>query len=180
MHRALVVFAHPYPHRSRANVALLSALEGLDAVTVSSLYDKYPDFDVEVPREQALLVEANVVVLQHPLYWYAPPALLKHWFDRVLSRGFAYGDGGTALVGKRCLWVTTTGGDEASYATDGLHERPFDVFIPPIEQTARFCKMRWEAPIIVHGAHKLTEEALLKEGAAYRARIEALLREGSA
>ena len=43
------------------------------------------------------------IVLQHPLYWYSVPGLLKHWFDKVLARGFAYGAGGRELVGKR--WV---------------------------------------------------------------------------
>jgi glutathione-regulated potassium-efflux system ancillary protein KefF len=173
----LLLFAHPYPDRSRANQALLEAVRDLPEVERRSLYDLYPDFDIDVPSEQAALTRAKVVVWQHPTYWYAPPALLKHWFDKVLARGWAYGDGGNALRGKRCLWVTTTGGELDSYGPGGIHRLPFEHFTPPIEQTARFCQMSWEPPIVVHGAHRLADDELGQVGRLYRARLEALLAE---
>jgi glutathione-regulated potassium-efflux system ancillary protein KefF len=175
--RVAVLFAHPYPRRSRANKALLRALEGVDGVEVRSLYERYPDFDVDVEAEQALVREAPVVVWQHPMYWYSVPGLLKHWFDKVLTRGFAYGPDGTALRGKRCLWVTTTGGDDDAFQPGGLHDHPLAAFVPPLEQTARFCGMRWEPPIVVHGAHKLDDEALGAHAGRYRERLLALTKE---
>lgn len=30
------------------------------------------------------------VVVQFPLYWFSVPAILKGWFDRVLTQGFAF------------------------------------------------------------------------------------------
>jgi glutathione-regulated potassium-efflux system ancillary protein KefF len=173
----LLVFAHPYPDRSRANQALLEGLQGLEGLEVRSLYDLYPDFDIDVPAEQAALSRAKVVIWQHPTYWYAPPGLLKHWFDVVLLRGWAYGEGGDALRGKRCLWVTTTGGEPAAYGPGGMHRLPFEEFIPPVEQTARFCQMHWEAPLIVHGAHRVSDDDLSALGRDYRRRLEALLAE---
>ena len=115
----LVLQAHPYPDRSRANQALTDAITGLDGVTVRSLYDRYPDFDIDVPSEQAALAGARVVVWQHPLYWYAAPALLKLWFEKVLTAGWAYGPGERALRGKRCLWAVTSGGDGDDYRPGG-------------------------------------------------------------
>lgn len=142
-----------------------------------SLYDLYPGFDIDVPAEQAALTRAKVVIWQHPTYWYAPPGLLKHWFDKVLLRGWAYGDGGDALKGKRCLWVTTTGGEPESYGPDGMHRLPFPHYVPPVEQTARFCQMRWEAPLILHGSHRVDDEELREAAREYRSRLEQLLRE---
>ena len=104
-----VVYAHPYPSRSRACAALLSGVADVDGLEVRSLYELYPDFDIAPLAERAALERARLVVWLHPLYWYTAPALLKHWFDQVLVRGWAYGQGGTALHGKDCLWVTTTG-----------------------------------------------------------------------
>ena len=101
----LLVFAHPYPDRSRANRLLLEAADGIAHVKVRSLYDLYPTFDIDVRAEQEALRPAQIVVWQHPMYWYSVPSLLKHWFDKVLVRGFAYGQGGNALWGKRCFWV---------------------------------------------------------------------------
>lgn len=175
-----LVFAHPYPDRSRANRRLLEAVEGLEGVEVRSLYDAYPSFDIDVPAEQAALERADTVVWHHPTYWYTVPGLLKHWFDKVLLRGWAYGDGGTALRGKRCLWVTTTGGDDDAYSASGMHARPFAEYTPVIEQTARFCGMRWEDPLIVQGAHRLSEAALDGLARSYRARLVSLLGEGAA
>ena len=173
----LIVFAHPYPDRSRANRILLDAVRALPDVEVRSLYDLYPDFAVDVQEEQAALSRASVIVLQHPMYWYSVPGLLKHWFDKVLARGWAYGEGGTALVGKKCLWVTTTGGDESAFRPDGMHGYPFEAFVPHIEQTARFCGMHWEVPIVLTGAHRVAVSTLREAALAYRARIESLMAE---
>jgi glutathione-regulated potassium-efflux system ancillary protein KefF len=172
-----LLFAHPYPDRSRANRELLGALEGLSGVDLRRLYDLYPDFDIDVEAEQAALVRARAIVLQHPLYWYNVPGLLKHWFDKVLVRGFAYGAGGRALHGKRCLWVTTTGGESESYAEGAVHARPFAHYVPVVEQTARFCGMAWEPPLVLHGAHRVSDQALAEQAVQYRTRMEALLRD---
>jgi hypothetical protein len=67
-----------------------------------SLYDRYPDFDIDIAAEQRALVNARLIVWMHPMFWYSVPALLKHWFDKVLAYGFAYGDGGTALRASTC------------------------------------------------------------------------------
>jgi glutathione-regulated potassium-efflux system ancillary protein KefF len=170
----LVLFAHPYPDRSRANRRLLSAVQGLPGVAVRSLYDLYPDFDIDVAAEQSALRAARAVVWQHPLYWYSVPGLLKHWFDRVLARGFAYGPGGSALSGKHCLWVVTTGGDEHAYTATGMHQRPLSQYTPVIEQTALFCGMSWQAPLVFHGAHRASEQTLDEAADDYRQRVEQL------
>ncbi len=170
-----LVFAHPYPGRSRANRALLDAVRDLQGVELRSLYDEYPDFDIDIAREQALLVDASVIVWQHPIYWYSVPGLLKHWFDKVLVRGFAYGENGTALHGKRCLWVATAGGDESAYSATGMHAYPFPTFVPVIEQTARFCGMRWEPPLVVKAAHSSPDAELARAAMEYRARLQSLL-----
>ena len=169
----LLLYAHPYPGHSRACRVLLDAVCGLDAVEVRSLYDLYPDFDIDVAAEQAALVRADLVVWLHPLYWYSVPSLLKHWFETVLVRGWAYGQEGNVLRGKHCLWVTTTGGDESAYSPAGMHEQPFENFVAPIEQTARFCGMQWQVPLVVHGAHTVAEDHLRAKAQEFRARLVA-------
>ena len=170
----VVVQAHPYPHHSRANRALGQALEGLAGVEVRSLYALYPDFWIDVEAEQQALDAASVVVWQHPLYWYTSPALLKLWFEKVLTAGWAYGPGGVALRGKRCLWVVTTGGDELDYSPAGVHQHAFDTFAAVVRQTAQFCGMIWLDPLVVHGAPGLEPAALEEYGARYRAYLTAL------
>lgn len=169
----VLIFAHPYPDRSIANRKLLEAVEDVEGVVVRSLYDLYPTFDIDVSAEQEALRAAQVVVLQHPMHWYSVPSLLKHWFDKVLVRGFAYGPSGKALWGKSCQWVVTTGGDEHAFGPQGMHSRPFSDFSPVVEQTARFCGMRWEDPLVVYGAHRLPEHELARMAGVYRERLSA-------
>ena len=45
----------------------------------------------DVAAEQAKLLAADAVIFQFPLWWFGLPAMLKGWFDRVFSNGFAYG-----------------------------------------------------------------------------------------
>ena len=169
----LVIHAHPYPRRSRAGGALLAAIRDLPDLEVRSLYDLYPDFDIDPQGERRSLGRARLVVLMHPIFWYTTPAILKHWFDAVLVKGWAYGEGGTALAGKDCLWVTTTGGDDAANSPAGRHAHPFEAFVPVVEQTMRYCGMRWLEPFALHGAHLVSPEALAQAGAGLRARLEA-------
>lgn len=164
----LLIHAHPYPAHSRACKALLDAAREVPGIRVRSLYDLYPDFDIDTPAEQAELREASLIVWLHPIYWYSVPALLKHWFEKVLVHGWAYGPGGTALQGKRVLWVPTTGGDELAYSAAGRHEQPFANFVAPIEETVRYCGMVWEAPFVVHGAHMISSEALAARAQAFK------------
>ncbi|HXZ50342.1 MAG TPA: NAD(P)H-dependent oxidoreductase [Usitatibacter sp.] len=168
----VVVYAHPYPRHSRGCAALRSAIEDLPGVEVRSLYDRYPDFDIDAAAERAALERARLVVWMHPVYWYTAPALLKLWFEQVLVEGWAWGEGGAALAGKECLWAVTTGGDEAAYGEAGPHGHPFAAFVPVVEQTARFCGMLWHEPFVVHGAHLVEEEALRESAQALRTRVE--------
>ena len=136
---------------------MLSAVADLPDVEVRSLYDLYPDFSIDISAEQAAVERADLVVFQHPLQWYSMPPLQKLWLDEVFTWGWAYGAGGTALQGKGFWLAATTGGPEASYHPDRYNRYPFDAFLPPYEQTATLCGMRFLPPLILHGAHSASE-----------------------
>lgn len=108
----LIIYAHPYPHHSHANKRMLEQAGTLENVEIRSLYHLYPDFNIDVAAEQEALSRASLIVWQHPMQWYSVPPLLKLWMDKVLTHGWAYGHGGTALRGKYLLWAVTTGGGE--------------------------------------------------------------------
>jgi putative NADPH-quinone reductase len=170
----VLAYAHPHHARSRANRALLDAAASVPEVQVRRLYDLYPDFDIDVDAEQAALAAADTIVLQHPVYWYSLSALAKLWLDTVFVHGWAYGEGGLALAGKRFLWAATTGGDAATYGSEGVHRQPFEAFVAPMRQTAHFCGMRWEPPFVLHGAHVIDDAALAAHATRYRERLAAL------
>jgi glutathione-regulated potassium-efflux system ancillary protein KefG len=123
MLRILILFAHPALRKSRVQRALLAAVPRGAGITLHDLYDAYPDYDIDVQREQALLLDHDVVIMQHPFYWYSTPPMLKQWQDLVLEHGWAYGARGRALQGKTLLNVLSTGGPERSYSRQGAHRR---------------------------------------------------------
>lgn len=151
MKRILILFAHPAYERSRANRALIQSVQGIEGVTVRDLYEIYPDFHIDPSEEQRILLEHDVVVFHHPLYWYSSPALLKEWQDLVLEHGFAYGEGGTALQGKALLSAVTTGGSAEAYRRGGMNRFEMREFLRPFEQTANLCGMDYLPPFCAHG-----------------------------
>ncbi|MEE2993284.1 MAG: NAD(P)H-dependent oxidoreductase [Gemmatimonadota bacterium] len=76
MNRILILFAHPALQKSRINRVLISAVQDIEAVTFHDLYEAYPKFDNLVPEEQVLLEAHDIIILQHPFFWYSIPATL--------------------------------------------------------------------------------------------------------
>ncbi|MGZ5182266.1 MAG: glutathione-regulated potassium-efflux system oxidoreductase KefF [Ramlibacter sp.] len=154
---AYVLAAHPNWRESRVNRRLLQAAREVDGVAVQDLYGAYPDYDIDVPAEQRRAAASPLLVLLHPIQWYSMPALMKLWLDDVLTHGWAYGHDGTALQGKDLWLVATTGGPEASYHPQGYNRYFFDAFLPPYEQTAALCGMRFLPPLLLHGTYRASE-----------------------
>jgi len=88
-----------------------------------------------VRQEVAHLDAADLLILQFPLWWHMPPAMLKGWFDRVFAFGevyrsnqrFEYG----RFAGKRAMLSVTVGTSEATYGHDG-RSGDIDLMLWPI------------------------------------------------
>ena len=169
--RIYLLAAHPDWTESRVNRLLFEAAQGLAHVQVRDLYGSYPDFDIDTGTEQQQAQAADLVVLLHPIQWYAMPALMKLWCDEVLAYGWAYGPGGTALQGKDLWLVATTGGPEASYHPQGYNRYFFDAFLPPYEQTATLCGMRFLPPLLLHGARRADSQEVRDHVEVFRQRL---------
>lgn len=157
MKRVLIIFAHPAIQKSRTNRKMIDAVRNLEWVTVNDLYENYPDFYIDIIKEQQLLMLHDIIVWHHPFYWYSSPALLKEWFDLVLQHGFAYGEKGRALEGKDAISVITTGGKKEVYTKEGQHHHTINQFLTPIKQSATLCRMNYLPPFVVHGSYTISE-----------------------
>lgn len=175
MRRILVQLAHPVLERSRVNRRLLAAIRALEGVTINDLYEAYPTLAIDVEREQELLLTHDVIVFQHPFYWYSAPAILKEWQDLVLEHGWAYGEGGTRLRGKLTFNAISTGGPANVYRRDGYNRFTMRELLAPWDQTACLCGMRFLAPYVVHAALRVRgDDDLAPRRAGYRRLLEAL------
>jgi len=179
MASVLVLYAHPAPHKSRINRRLVAAAREVPGVVVRDLYELYPDFLIDVEEEQRLLAEHDVIVLQHPFYWYSAPALVKEYLDLVLTYGWAYGEGGTALKGKIMLQAISAGGPEEVYGPQGRNRFTIRQLLAPFDQTAHLCGMRYLAPHVIHGANQLAAAASIQSHVQRFTRLLTALRDGT-
>jgi glutathione-regulated potassium-efflux system ancillary protein KefG len=191
MNKMLVIYCHPDAPLSRANRSLRHGAQTILKqtslhVTWHDLYENYPDFHIDVEKEQALLMAHDVLVFQHPLYWYSVPALLKQWFDDVLAEGWAYG---ATKALKNKLWGhwITSGGSVSAYKeseraqqadkdnTDVRHVH-FSLahLLAPLQQSARFCGCRWLEPQATYSSTLLSDEELADQAKAYAAWLSEL------
>jgi NAD(P)H dehydrogenase (quinone) len=126
----------------RADFPLLTADERFIPVAASKKAFAANALTDDVKAEIEKLMWADALILQFPLWWFAMPAILKGWVDRVFAYGFAYGVGehsdkrwgdrygeGT-LVGKRAMLIVTAGGWEEHYAARGINGPIEDLLFP--------------------------------------------------
>jgi glutathione-regulated potassium-efflux system ancillary protein KefF len=166
-----LIYAHPYAQHSKPGRSLLASVRGLPHLEIRELYEMYPDFHIDIKKEQDQLLKSDLIVLQTPLYWYHTPALMSLWMEKVLALDWAHGNGHHALAGKKILWTVSTGDEENSFKQNGYNNFPFYEMARPMEQTALYCKMKWLEPFTVFNANKLSEDELFQISEKYRDRL---------
>jgi glutathione-regulated potassium-efflux system ancillary protein KefG len=165
--KILVVYAHPDTDISVANKLLIESISDLSHVTVHDLYATYPDFFIDVLKEQQLILQHDIIVLQHPMFLYSCPSLMKEWMDRVLDKGFAFGPN-SALKGKYWRNVITTGGNADAFSPDGYNKYPLEQILQPFELTAALCKMHWIEPLTLYWARNVSDAERIEHAQQYR------------
>lgn len=139
----------------------MNGLRDQEFITVHDLYESYPDFNIDVAREQRLLLDHQIIVWHFPFYLYGAPAIIKQWVDLVLEHGWAHGEGGNKLIGKQIFCATTTGGTRESFADDGFNRYTIAELLRPLEQASNLCRMTWLPPFAVQGTYRLTDNMLM-------------------
>ncbi|WP_117232766.1 NAD(P)H-dependent oxidoreductase [Vibrio maerlii] len=151
MSKTVVISGHPNLEESFTNTVIIDTLQSqLENVSVRRLDTLYPDYNIDVEAEQAALIDADVIVLQFPFYWYSVPALMKKWIDDVMSFNFAYGPEGDKLKGKDFFLSFTVGGPEESYDPLGYNHFTIEQFVFPLQQTAYLAGMNYHKPVYTH------------------------------
>lgn len=163
---------HPNLQGSRNNNTWKTQLEESGKITTSrDLYSEYPDFQINVEKEQALLAEHDRIILQFPFYWYSMPPLLKKWLDDVLAYNFAYGPDGEKLKGKDMQVVVSVGGREKFYSG-------FDIFttvpdlLRPFQLTANLTQMNYLQPEYMFNADAAEQDVIEEFGRQLVAKID--------
>lgn len=136
--KTLVIYSHSYQDASVSNNAIIEELEKQPGLEVRNLEKLYPTGQIDVAAEQAALESADIIVIQHPVFWFATPSLLKKWMDDVWTYGWAYGTGGDKLQGKKFIHSFTTGSGAEVYTGAA-----YDMLVAPLKTSARFVGMEY-------------------------------------
>lgn len=136
-------------------------------------------FAADIAREQDRLRWADCLMLQFPIWWGGPPAILKGWFDRVSAYGVTYADGArfdTGLFkGRRGLVSVTTGGTPRRFTDEGGYG-PIDMVLWPVQQLfLRYLGYDVLPPQVSHAVARTDENARKAMMAALRDRIGELM-----
>jgi putative NADPH-quinone reductase len=79
------------------------------------------------------------------------PPILKQWFDKILTYGFAFGEG-SKITGKSIMASVTVGSPESSYP-NGEMER----ILLPLKASAAFCKLNYLPHVASYGIYYMPE-----------------------
>ncbi|MDF0489511.1 NAD(P)H-dependent oxidoreductase [Sphingomonas sp. H39-1-10] len=144
--KALVLMAHPAESSLTRAVtsAIVDALQarGHDAEMVDLAAERFnPVFGAadhaaflgkaslpdDVREEQRRIDRADHLILVYPVYWWAMPALLKGWIDRVFVAGWAFDEDAEGRITKRLgrlkvSLVAIAAASEATYVRRGYRE----------------------------------------------------------
>lgn len=163
--KTLVIFSHSYQEQSVSNKAI--AEEYVKAgFEVRNLEVLYPDGKIDVASEQAAVEAADVIVFQHPVFWYSMPPMLKKWQDEVQTYGWAYGSERQAMAGKKFLHAYTTGG-----SIDKYDDETIKGLSASFRASAAFTSMEWLEPMGNFGLLALTNPNAEAEARTFASKV---------
>jgi putative NADPH-quinone reductase len=136
-------------------------------------------FAEEINAEQEKVEWCDLMIFQFPLWWFALPAILKGWVDRVFAMGRFYNNGriyeNGVFKGKRALLSLTTGGPEKNYKD--LYGDIEGILKPIHRGILEFTGWTVLQPQIIYAVERQSAELLSAELENWKHRLENIFNE---
>ena len=143
MGKVLVVSGHRDLENSFANKKILEYLwEDLPEAEFEYLH-KYINKDFDIEEQQKKLFEADIIVLQFPIFWYTMPSIMQKWFEDVFVYGFAYWSAWHKLKWKKLIVSFTTWDSDETYVLWAEQWYPSEMFLISLQRIAAKCWLEW-------------------------------------
>ncbi len=164
------------PVSGRGNFAGEAVPGRLDLQNEEARASAESGFVPTLQAEMDAVARCDLLVLQFPIGWLGPPAILKGWIDRVFAVGRAYGGGRSFdegyFAGKRAFCVVTTGGPASVYSHDGAYAPIGELLFPLHRGTFGFTGFTVLEPLAFYGPKRwMIEVERLEAGRRYVARL---------
>ena len=163
--KTLIIVTHPEINNSIINKRWIEELNKYpEKYTFHELYKTYPDWKIDVAKEQQLINSYDKIIFQFPLYWFSSPPLLKQWEDKVMLRGWAYGSkSGYKMEGKKIALAITLGGDEEDYKRNAKHNYTMQELTHPFEVTFNYVKADYKGFFAYYGIEFNTSDEWIEK-----------------
>ncbi|MCH3993723.1 MAG: NAD(P)H-dependent oxidoreductase [Prevotella sp.] len=166
--KKLVILAHPDMQDSVINKRWVEEISKYpQEFTLHNIYELYPDWKIDVEKEQHLLEQYDTIVFQYPMFWFNCTPLLKKYLDDVFLHGWAFGSNGTKLRGKKLAIAVSTGSSASDYQLDGKNQVTIEGLLQPFKTTALFCGMTYAGFHTLNDSHNVTANELEANTKAY-------------
>ena len=154
MGNTLMILAHPSINESIGNKIISNKIANQENTVIRHLDKLYVDFKIDIKAEQEALLATDTIIFQFPLFWYSTPAILKHWIDKVIQYGFAFGADSYKLKGKKIIVSFTIGSSVKDYPSEIIDKITF-----PLQGLASYCKMEYAGTIFSNDINGYSEAA---------------------
>ena len=151
MKNVLVISGHTDLASSVANKTILDTVAKLlPQAEIVKLDELYPDFKIDVKKEQDRLLKADIIVLQFPMFWFSAPSLLERWMEETFLHGFSHGSKGDKLKGKHLVLSFTSGAPAETY-TPAVMGHNIDDLLLSFKDTCAFTGMIYDGYVYTGG-----------------------------
>ncbi|MET0244904.1 MAG: NAD(P)H-dependent oxidoreductase [Flavitalea sp.] len=177
MNKTLIVVTHPDISNSIVNKRWIEELNRYpEKYVIHQLHEVYPDENINVAAEQALLQQFDSIVFQFPFYWFNSPGFLKKWMDEVLTHGWAYGSkSGFKLGGKKIALAISAGLDEDELQHNAQYKYTIQELLRPFELSFEYVRADYRAPFVYYGIeYNSSKEWIERSVPMYLSFLEAL------
>src|SRR5574344_42440 len=152
MSNLLIVSGHTDMNDSFANKKILVEIAKMyPNAEIDYLANLYPDFKIDVQVEQQKLINADIVVLQFPLFWYSTPSLLSRWIEQTFVHGFSHGSSGDKVKGKKLVLSITAGAPSSTYDKPNKPEGVMDDLVLPLKKLCDLTGMVYSGMVFSGG-----------------------------
>ncbi|WAR00303.1 NQO1-like protein [Mya arenaria] len=117
----------------------------------------------DLDREMKKILQADLIILQFPMYWLGLPAILKGWIDKCFAERVCFDttnmkwyDHGP-FVNKKLVLSFTTGGSASYFSNTGVFG-DMDVLLWPIHNSLRVTGLQVLAPQIFYAPGEIASD----------------------
>ena len=158
MKKVGIWLAHPKYPESLANKFITQQLLNHPSVNLRHIDLEYQDSPINQYIEHQLIKEVDTIVLQFPIFWYAPPSSMQRWLEEVFSLDLL--QNANPFKGKDIVISVTTGSSSDSYSQYNRNHHSIKEYLISFQQIAYLFQMNYKGIVCTHGINKETPKKI--------------------